>query len=79
MENMINQYYIKMNAKDTVELGKIGDLEASKERYYQQNFDFSYTQENRNIISNDYLLGINWVFQYYLMETVDFCIGITLI
>jgi 5'-3' exonuclease len=65
MENMINEYYVKMNAEDTVQLGQIDDLEESKERYYQQNFGLSYSREDRNIIANDYLLGINWVFQYY--------------
>ncbi|VVU95134.1 XRN 5'-3' exonuclease N-terminus [seawater metagenome] len=72
MENMIDNYYTKMNARDDVELGEISNIEESKERYYRTNFDMEYNETNRMKIANDYLLGINWVFEYYFNGNSNF-------
>ena len=56
--NRIDKYYNKLNSKDLVNLD---GSEHSINKYYQSYFN----NYDINQIVNQYLTGINWIFQYY--------------
>ena len=63
--NRLDKYYNKLNSKDLVNLD---GSEQSINKYYQSYFN----NYDINQIVNQYLTGINWIFQYYYNDEYNY-------